>query len=118
MQHLPKASALVVAVTLMAAPSLSLGGQKAASRDDTARYGLIFNLAFHSARIDDKCHVLSVKERRKVDDTLDDLTSSNKLGVLKQPLLSGRSLYKPSCADTDWVRDWRNYAKTGYLREK
>ncbi|MBB2749740.1 UNVERIFIED_ORG: hypothetical protein GGI57_000406 [Rhizobium aethiopicum] len=118
MQHLTKASALVIVLTLLATPGLSLGGQKAGGRDDTARNGLIFNLAFHTARIDDKCHVLSVKERRKVDETLDDLESSDKLGVLKQPLLSGRSLYKPSCADTDWVRDWRNYAKTGYLREK
>lgn len=118
MQHLTKLNALVIALTLLATPGLSQGGQKAGGRDDTARYGLIYNLAFHTARIDDKCHVLSVTERRKVDETLDDLESSNKLGVLKQPLLSGRSLYNPSCADKDWVRDWRNYAKTGYLREK
>ncbi|MBX5164813.1 hypothetical protein [Rhizobium sp. NZLR4b] len=93
------------------------GGQSADAGDDTTRYGLIFNLAFHTASID-KCHVLSVKERRKVDETLDDLASSNKLGVLKQPLLRGRNLYKANCTDTDWVRDWRNYAKTGHLREK
>ncbi|MBB3302876.1 hypothetical protein FHT72_006794 [Rhizobium sp. BK077] len=118
MQHLKGLSTVLVAITLLSTPGQFLGGQSADACDDTARYGLIFNLAFHTADIDDKCHVLSVSERRKIDETIDDLTSSNKLGVLKQPLLRGRSLYKASCADKDWVRDWRNYAKTGYLREK
>ncbi|NTG36958.1 hypothetical protein G6K91_22125 [Agrobacterium rhizogenes] len=118
MQHLKRLSIVFMAITLLSTPGQFLGGRSANAASDTARYGLIFNLAFHTAEIDDKCHVLSVKERKKVDETLDDLVSSNKLGVLKQPLLSGRSLYKPSCADTDWVRGWRNYAKTGYLREK
>lgn len=118
MQHINTLSTVIMALALLAGPSQSQGGQNVAARDDTARYGLIFNLAFHTADIDDKCHVLSVSERRKVDETLADLASSNKLGVLKQPLLRGRGLYKASCADKDWVRDWRNYAKTGYLREK
>lgn len=118
MQHIKTLATVTIALTLLAIPSQFLGSRNADARDDTARYGLIYNLAFHTADIDEKCHVLSVKERKKVDATLDDLEASNKLGVLKQPLLRGRGLYKPSCADTDWVRDWRNYAKTGYLREK
>ncbi|MGO8005049.1 hypothetical protein [Rhizobium ruizarguesonis] len=118
MQHVKTLSTVIMSLALIAGPSQSLGDQSAAARDDTARYGLIFNLAFHTADIDNKCHVLSVSERRKVDETLGDLASSNKLSVLKQPLLRGRGLYKASCADKDWVRDWRNYAKTGYLREK
>ncbi|NTG35709.1 hypothetical protein G6K91_15725, partial [Agrobacterium rhizogenes] len=79
---------------------------------------LTFILAGHTAKIDDKCHVLSSDERRKVDRTLAELTWSNKLGVLKQPLLNGMSQYKARCSDMDWVHDWRAYAKTGYLREK
>ncbi|WP_349963015.1 hypothetical protein [Rhizobium sp. ZPR3] len=118
MQHLKRPSIVFMVIMLLSTSVPYLGCRSASAASNTARYGLIFNLAFHTARIDDKCHVLSAKERKKVDETLKDLASSNKLGVLKQPLLSGRGLYRPSCTDTDWVRDWRNYAKTGYLREK
>lgn len=118
MQPLTKLNIIIFAIAMLTAPGASFGGQVDAKQDQTSRFGLVFILAGHTAKIDDKCHVLSSDERRKVDRTLAELTWSDKLGVLKQPLLNGMSQYKARCADMDWVHDWRAYAKTGYLREK
>ncbi|QND22985.1 hypothetical protein HB774_25125 (plasmid) [Rhizobium leguminosarum bv. viciae] len=107
-----------MALALLSTPSQSTAGQSAAARDESARYGLIFHRPSTPQTSTTSVRWVSVKERKRVGATLDGLASSNKPGVLKWPLLRGRSLYKPSCADTDLVRDWRNYTKIGYLREK